>query len=166
MLPVIKSLRAICDAHESEYGTPTSTPAGPVTPWSDVYASPPASPGRQRDLLAPIKLRLMPLLALESTLASRIGSGFNLGGRTEVCVRRGWQDSALWSRSGGKRKGRSRSGSADGDRTGKAPESELHSDLQLVLADARQDIEQLWAHASVRGLIQRRKLKLEDASVL
>ncbi|KAG9092631.1 hypothetical protein FS749_015560 [Ceratobasidium sp. UAMH 11750] len=179
-LNVKKSLRAICDAHESEYGpSMASTPSVHLDPWSSSY-SPPASPrrtepapnGHSRDQLAAIKLRLVPLLGLESTLAARIGSGFTVAGRTEVCVRRGWQDGALWSRAGvGKRKGaRSRSGSGSrgidaGVGNGKAPEEDLHSALQLVLADSKPDIDQLWSHPSVRLLLQRRRLRLEDANV-
>lgn len=112
----------------------------------------------------------MPLLGLESTLAARIGTGFTVAGRTEVCVRRGWQDSAYWSWSGGKRKGKggSRSGSADGRTatSGKAPEEEIHADLQLVLADSKRDIDQLWSHPSVKLMLQRRRLRLEDANIL
>ncbi|KAG8744141.1 hypothetical protein FRC10_010710 [Ceratobasidium sp. 414] len=177
-LNVIKSLRAICDAHDCEYSPSTSAAsAAPLDPWSSTY-SPPASPRRaesgatSRDQLAAIKLRLVPLLGLESTLAARIGSGFNVAGRTEVCVRRGWQDGALWSRAGtARRKGaRSRSGSGSrgadsGVGNGKAPEEDLHSDLQLVLADSKRDIDQLWSHPSVRLLLQRRRLRLEDANV-
>lgn len=112
----------------------------------------------------------MPLLGLESTLAARIGTGFTVAGRTEVCVRRGWQDSVLWARSGGKRKkGGSRSGSADGrtgsSGNGKAADEEIHADLQLVLADSQRDIEQLWSHPSVRLMLQRRRLRLEDANI-
>ncbi|QRV74968.1 G-protein alpha subunit [Ceratobasidium sp. AG-Ba] len=175
-LNVIKALRAICEAHDSEYGS--SNPATPtsVDPWMSTY-SPPSSPRRtesttSKDRLAAIKLRLMPLLGLESTLAGRIGSGFTVAGRTEVCVRRGWQDCVLWSRAGvTKRKGaRSRSGSGSKDNgggisNGKAPEEDLHSDLQLVLADSQRDIEQLWSHPSVKLLLQRRRLRLEDANV-
>ncbi|KAG8724594.1 hypothetical protein FRC12_024292, partial [Ceratobasidium sp. 428] len=162
-LNVIKSLRAIIDAHECEFGgsSTSSSSTVPLDPWSSTY-SPPASPRRteppmnSRDQLAAIKLRLVPLLGLESTLAGRIGSGFTVAGRTEVCVRRGWQDGALWSRAGAsKRKtARSRSGSGSrggdgvGNGNGKAPEEDLHSDLQLVLADSKRDIEQLWSHPS------------------
>ncbi|KAG9102465.1 hypothetical protein FRC06_001999 [Ceratobasidium sp. 370] len=176
-LNVIKSLRAICDAHECEYGVSTPAPTVALDPWSSTY-SPPASPrrtesgGNNRDQLAAIKLRLVPLLGLESTLAARIGSGFTVAGRTEVCVRRGWQDGALWSRVGtSKRKGaRSRSGSGSrgadaGVGNGKAPEEDLHSDLQLVLADSKRDIDQLWSHPSVKLLLHRRRLRLEDANV-
>ncbi|KAG9125207.1 hypothetical protein FRC07_008550, partial [Ceratobasidium sp. 392] len=172
------SLRAILDAHECEFGPSTSSASvTALDPWSSTY-SPPASPRRTeppvntRDQLAAIKLRLVPLLGLESTLAGRIGSGFTVAGRTEVCVRHGWQDGALWSRAGAtKRKTpRSRSGSGSrgadvGTGNGKAPEEDLHSDLQLVLADSKRDIDQLWSHPSVRLLLQRRKLRLEDANV-
>ncbi|CAE6443428.1 unnamed protein product [Rhizoctonia solani] len=168
-LNVIKTLRTVCEAHDFEYG-PSNNSAITFDPWSSAY-TPPASPKgpTARDNVAAIKLHLAPLLGLESTLAQRIGSGFNLAGRTEFCVRRGWQDNSLFSRANtGKKKGRSRSGSIDADRgigNGKAPENELHLDVQMVLADCLQDIQTLWAHPSLKVLVQRRRLKLEDASV-
>ncbi|CAE6465019.1 unnamed protein product [Rhizoctonia solani] len=138
-LNIIKALRTICETHDFEYGSNNGTPAV-YDPWSDAYtppASPKGTPGR--DNLTTVKLHLAPLLGLEATLAQRIGSGFNLAGRTEFCVRRGWQDNTQFTRpSSGKRKVRSRSGSVDADRgigNGKAPESELHLDVQTVLAD-------------------------------
>ncbi|KAH7342104.1 guanine nucleotide binding protein, alpha subunit [Rhizoctonia solani] len=169
-LNIIKSLRAVCEAHDFEYGPSNNAPST-FDPWSSVY-TPPASPKGSigRDNIATIKLHLAPLLGLESTLAQRIGAGFNVGGRTEFCVRRGWQDNSLFSRpNSGKKKGRSRSGSVDGDKAignGKAPESDLHLDVQMVLADCRQDIQALWSHPSLKVLMQRRRLRLEDAGVL
>ncbi|KAF8666610.1 alpha subunit [Rhizoctonia solani] len=168
-LNIIKALRTICETHDFEYGSNNGTPAV-YDPWSDAYtppASPKGTPGR--DNLTTVKLHLAPLLGLEATLAQRIGSGFNLAGRTEFCVRRGWQDNTQFTRpSSGKRKVRSRSGSVDADRgigNGKAPESELHLDVQTVLADCRSDIQALWAHPSLKVLVQRRRLRLEDASI-
>ncbi|CAE6480365.1 unnamed protein product [Rhizoctonia solani] len=168
-LNIIKALRAVCEAHDFEYGSSNQSVVA-FDPWTTAY-TPPASPKGPtgRDNIAAIKLHIAPLLGLESTLAQRIGAGFNLAGRTEFCVRRGWQDNSLFSRSGtGKKKGRSRSESVDADRgtgNGKAPENELHLDVQMVLADCRHDIQALWAHPSLKVLVQRRRLKLEDASV-
>ncbi|KEP49247.1 guanine nucleotide-binding protein alpha subunit [Rhizoctonia solani 123E] len=168
-LNIIKTLRAVCEAHDFEYGSSNHSTVT-FDPWTAAY-TPPASPkgSNGRDNIAAIKLHIAPLLGLESTLAQRIGAGFNLAGRTEFCVRRGWQDNSLFSRPNtGKKKGRSRSGSADADRgvgNGKAPESELHLDVQMVLADCRPDIQALWAHPSLKVLVQRRRLRLEDASV-
>ncbi|KAB5592010.1 Guanine nucleotide-binding protein alpha subunit [Ceratobasidium theobromae] len=148
-LNVIKSLHAICDAHDAEFVT---TPVF-EDPWVHDFRASTSS----RDQLAVTKLRLVPLLGLESTLAARIGEGFTVAGRTEVCVRRGWQDTVVWRPAKRKPKASSRSGSADGRL------DDPHSDIQVALADSLPLIQQLWHHPSVKHLIQRRRLRLEDA---
>lgn len=149
---MIKSLHAICDAHDAEFVT---TPVF-EDPWVHDFRASTSS----RDQLAVTKLRLVPLLGLESTLAARIGEGFTVAGRTEVCVRRGWQDTVVWRPAKRKPKASSRSGSADGRL------DDPHSDIQVALADSLPLIQQLWHHPSVKHLIQRRRLRLEDAGSL
>ncbi|KAF8525956.1 guanine nucleotide-binding protein [Hysterangium stoloniferum] len=142
-LNVIKSLRVILEALEN---------AAP----GDTVTDDEAWPQRHANL----KLRLSPLVGMESGLASRLSDGGGIamnGGKGGVLVRRGWQTTL-------------RSGTPPGTsnringRNGKPSTATEHDPTARMLSASKDDIKELWGHASVQGLINKRRLRLEDSA--
>ncbi|KAJ7067128.1 guanine nucleotide-binding protein [Mycena amicta] len=140
---------------------PTGMPRAPSRPESPALAS-------RSNRIAYLRSRLMPLLATDSPLADRLSGGVSvLGSKGGLYVRSGWQ-----ARTVDKGIGRHFKKSAgDSDfRSGRddyVPENEgdlLLQDIARMLSALKEDVRELWAHPTVKGLIMKRKLKLDEWS--
>ncbi|CAA7260781.1 unnamed protein product [Cyclocybe aegerita] len=112
-------------------------------------------PEVQQDLNS-IRIRLLPLLALESTLASELSGGITLsGGRTGAYVRSGWQAlvAPTWTIGPDLKKP-------------EAPNRtrEVTTLVARTLTFAVDDIDTLWTHETIRYYIQRRTIRLDDCA--
>ncbi|KAJ7077129.1 guanine nucleotide binding protein, alpha subunit [Mycena belliarum] len=154
------------DQSASPYGVPP-IPSGmaraPSRPGS------PAVSGRTSRVTA-LRNRLNPLLDADSPLADRLSGGITVSGSGKggVYVRSGWQARTV-DKAMGKHRGKNSAYEVDYRR---APDNYRHEDdgdvlLQDVgrmLSALREDIRELWAHPTVKGLIMKRKLKLDEWS--
>jgi hypothetical protein len=109
-----------------------------------------------------LRTKLLPLIAIEDTLASNLNGGISIGGgRTGAYVRSGWQTLIAPSRNFGFPDLRKPSFDA------KATALTSVTDLAArTLASLLQEIEGLWQHAAVRRLLQLNKLRLDEAAPL
>lgn len=138
--------------------------------------------------LAQLRLRLSPLLRVESSLAERLSGGVDVSGsgKGNVFVRSGWQENSIGfsfgrkSRDRGSSKGRfSFSGGRPSlDTAGiDKPETEeeqlqrlkeqaakdtLAEEVALILSQCQEDVKVLWRHPLVRYLRETRALRLEE----
>lgn len=105
--------------------------------------------------LSSFRMRVLPLLALESILASELSGGVTLGGgRAGAYVRQGWQalSAPTWSSL--------KSEKAD------VPNRVLETTKMVTrtLADVVDDIDALWAHNAVKFYLLHRKIRLDDSA--
>lgn len=105
--------------------------------------------------LSSFRMRVLPLLALESILASELSGGVTLGGgRAGAYVRQGWQalSAPAWSSL--------KSEKAD------VPNRILETTKMVTrtLADLVDDIDALWAHDAVKFYLLHRKIRLDDSA--
>lgn len=151
---VIKAIRVILDELESE---------GALSPPSESISENPSViqiglPISTGDLRA----KLLPLVAIEDTLASNLNGGVSIaGGRTGVYVRAGWQALVMPTRS--YELPDLRNASFDAKATAVAQVTDLAA---RTLASLLEEIEDLWQHPAVRRLLQLRKLFLDEAAPL
>ncbi|KAL0955045.1 hypothetical protein HGRIS_003963 [Hohenbuehelia grisea] len=120
--------------------------------------------------IAQLRRKLGPLVAADSQLADRLSGGVTVSGSGKggVYVRSGWQARAIENALGRvKRNKRSSMGtekpgrdsvSTDGD------EDQLVQEVGRMLEATQDDIKTLWEHQTVKALISRRKLKLDEWS--
>ncbi|KAJ3904216.1 guanine nucleotide binding protein, alpha subunit [Lentinula edodes] len=102
------------------------------------------------ETLSVLRTRLLPLVALHDSLASELSGGVSFSrGLTGVFVRAGWQGLLQ---------------SNPGSRAGKGSVVGVAGLAAKALDSSREDIQALWAHSSVKELIQERKLKLEESA--
>ncbi|KAJ7678993.1 guanine nucleotide-binding protein [Mycena polygramma] len=129
-------------------------------------AASPAYSGRSNRITS-LRNRLTPLLATDAPLADRLSGGITLSGSGKggLLVRSGWQ-----ARTVDKTLGKMRKPSVDDSRRGR--EGYMHEDdgdillqeIGRMLSALKDDIRELWAHPTVKGLIMKRKLKLDEWS--
>lgn len=105
--------------------------------------------------LSSFRRRLLPLLALESILASELSGGVTIGGgRAGAYVRQGWQalSAPAWSSW--------KSEKAD------VPDRVLETTKMVTrtLADMVDDIDALWVHDAVQFYVLHRKIRLDDSA--
>lgn len=138
---IIKAVRIIFA--ELEYETSLRVPNEPL-----------ASLEVQRELAA-LRIRLLPLLSLESTLAAELSGGVAIvGGRSEAFVRGGWQalTAPPW---------------AVGADTKKAEVASRARETTTLVARtmtvAADDIDALWTHDAVKFYVHERKIRLDDS---
>lgn len=111
-----------------------------------------ASGGVWQDDLQLLRTKLLPLVAVESSLANDLNGGVTVtGGRAGVFVRAGWQGTGGPSIFGGTSSSRG------------PPVNDL---VARMLAATRDEVAALWNHASVRTLLKHRKLRLEESASL
>ncbi|KAF8196537.1 guanine nucleotide binding protein, alpha subunit [Pholiota molesta] len=138
---IIKAVRIIFA--ELEYETSLRVPNEPL-----------ASLEVQRELGA-LRVRLLPLLALESTLAAELSGGVAIvGGRSEAFVRGGWQalTAPPWA------------AGADAKKAGVASRArETTTLVARTMTIAADDIDALWAHDAVKFYVHERKIRLDDS---
>jgi len=125
------------------------------------------SPYGRNNRIASLRTRLSPLLATDAPLADRLSGGITVSGSGKggVFVRSGWQartiDKAL-----GKNLMKKSSSESRG-REGYMQEDDgdiLLQDVGRMLSALKDDVRELWAHPTVKGLIMKRKLKLDEWS--
>lgn len=151
---VIKGVRTILDELDIEGTSPSPSVSFSEIP-SVIQIGPPISTG---DLRA----KLLPLIAIEDTLASNLNGGVSVaGGRTGVYVRAGWQALVMPNRSS------ELPGLRNMPVHGKATALAQITDLTArTLAGLVEEIEDLWQHPAVRRLLQLRMLRLDEAAPL
>ncbi|KAF8069936.1 guanine nucleotide binding protein, alpha subunit [Lyophyllum atratum] len=101
-----------------------------------------------------LRVKLLPLVAIEDTLASELSGGVSVsGGRTGAYVRAGWQGlvTSNWPL-------------ADSRPNGKAHAPEVIQLAARTLAQAVEPIKALWRHPAVRRLVESRKLRLDESA--
>ncbi|KAH6911150.1 G-protein alpha subunit-domain-containing protein [Coprinopsis sp. MPI-PUGE-AT-0042] len=116
--------------------------------------------------IAKLRLRLSLLIAADEQLADRLTGGVSVSGSGKgvVHVRSDWQVRAT----GGTIGKFEQRGIETGNRRQGGPSQEPHDPLiqkvGLMLELCEQDIEELWSHPTVKGLIAKEKLKLDEWS--
>ncbi|KAJ7707478.1 guanine nucleotide-binding protein [Mycena rosella] len=131
--------------------------------------SPALSGSSRSNRITYLRNRLSPLLDTDSHLADRLSGGITVSGSGKggVFVRSGWQartiEKALgkpWGKNANEvdyRRGRE----------GHMPDDDgdiLLQEVGRMLSALKEDIRELWAHPTVKGLIMKRKLKLDEWS--
>ncbi|KAF8519526.1 guanine nucleotide binding protein alpha subunit [Gautieria morchelliformis] len=153
-LNIVKSIRILLESLEGTAAAPEGggcrSDAG--DPW--------------RHQLANLRLRLSPLVGVEASLASRLSGGGGVamnGGKGGVFVRRGWQSSVA---SGPLTAGYPRGHSAwmPGKASVSGPVSLADDPIARMLEASKDDIKELWQHPSVRTLVKKRRLRLDDSA--
>ncbi|KAF8649133.1 hypothetical protein AX16_005996 [Volvariella volvacea WC 439] len=113
-----------------------------------------------QDEIAALRGRLLPLVAMEDSLATELSGGVSIaGGRAGAFVRSGWQ--ALVSST-------STSASASSAWSPSAPATvklnEVASLAAKTLASLTKDVDALWKHRAVKSLLELRKLRLDESA--
>jgi guanine nucleotide-binding protein subunit alpha len=110
----------------------------------------------QPKLIAILRRRLSPLVAADTQLADRLSGGVTVSGSGKggVFVRSGWQARAIEN---GLSMPRRPKRSAE-----KEEDDPLVEDVCRMLDASKEDIAQLWQHPTVKILISKRKLKLDE----
>ncbi|KAG6902511.1 hypothetical protein C0995_015703 [Termitomyces sp. Mi166 len=101
-----------------------------------------------------LRAKLLPVVALEDTLASELSGGVSVsGGRTGAYVRAGWQAlvTSAWPL-------------GDSRQTLKSPSSESIQLAAKTLASTSESIKKLWAHRVVKRFLETKKLRLEESA--
>jgi guanine nucleotide-binding protein alpha-1 subunit len=114
-----------------------------------------------------LRRRLSPLVAVDSQLADRLSGGITVAGsgKGSVYVRSGWQARTIENALGRIRSARP---SLDDKKNGYAgnPPDPLLQDIARMLSTCRPEVQELWAHPTVKGLLAKRRLKLDEWSEL
>ncbi|KAJ3888307.1 guanine nucleotide binding protein, alpha subunit [Lentinula edodes] len=116
-----------------------------------------------RSTIASLRRRLSPLVTTDTALADRLSGGITVSGSGKggVFVRSGWQARTIENALGRKR------GRVSDELGPKKPDEiqdVLVQDVSRMLDASKDDIRELWAHPTVKGLIVRRRLKLDEWS--
>ncbi|GAW00185.1 guanine nucleotide-binding protein [Lentinula edodes] len=116
-----------------------------------------------RSTIASLRRRLSPLVTTDTALADRLSGGITVSGSGKggVFVRSGWQARTIENALGRKR------GRVSDELSPKKPDEiqdVLVQDVSRMLDASKDDIRELWAHPTVKGLIVRRRLKLDEWS--
>ncbi|CAL1716309.1 unnamed protein product [Somion occarium] len=171
---------------DSKFGTPStarlSSPSpgfngNPLEQTSSSILAPSIKSDYEAQLTH-LRDRLSPLLNAEASLAERLSGGVDVSGsgKGNVFVRSGWQARSLLGKSTkghndtggrfsftGQRSSLENSSSRMGNRE-ITPEGHdvLIEEIASILLSCKDDIRELWEHAAVRRLRDRRKLRLEE----
>ncbi len=146
-----------------------SSPSSPTDPSSFSTPSHPWSKDPEANQIAAFRRKLSPLISTDSQLADRLSGGIDVSGsgKGSVYVRSGWQARTVDNTF--VRLGKKRSNQDKKERIS----SELQSaqdililDVARMLALFESDIKALWNHPTVKGMITRRRLKLDEWSEL
>lgn len=141
---LIKAIRIIFA--ELEYETSLSMPEEPL------------SSRRVQQEIARLRVRLLPLMSLENTLASELSGGTSvLGSRNEACVRSGWQSliAPRWAANGST----SSKGSLDFNNA-----RETTALVARMVASTVDDIDALWTHEAVTFYLTHNRIRLEESA--
>jgi len=149
--------------HHSPLANGSSGPSSP----SDASAAPTSpSTSLPSSDIGTLRQRLTTLLATDAPLADRLSGGISVSGSGKggVYVRSGWQartiENALV-------RFRPKHEEFKKNLVAEEPVQDiLVEDIGRLLVSAVEDIKDLWSHPTVKGLITRRKLKLDEWSEL
>ncbi|KAG6864968.1 hypothetical protein C0991_005917 [Blastosporella zonata] len=167
---ILKAIRMTLDELDYEFNSqikgvedPNAIMEIPVASSSSYMLTPPpasstdaTNDATQREI-GELRAKLLPLVALEDTLASELSGGVSVsGGRTGAYVRAGWQGlvTSAWPL---------------GDSRPAPLKSHSSESIQLTaktLASTADGIKALWSHRAVKRLLDTKKLRLEESAPL
>ncbi|KAJ7650069.1 guanine nucleotide binding protein, alpha subunit [Roridomyces roridus] len=156
---ILSTLEAWDDAFVDD---PNSQSTGYYEKSKASASSSPAS-GRSNRMVS-LRNRLSPLLASDQPLADRLSGGITVSGSGKggVFVRSGWQARTV------DKLGKNKKSDVDYHRGREgymaSAEDVLLDEVGRMLSILKDDIRELWAHPTVKGLIMKRKLKLDEWS--
>lgn len=120
--------------------------------------------------IANLRRRLSPLISSDPQLADRLSGGISVSGSGKggVYVRSGWQARTIENALG---KRRTNGSSPNEKRTRESVSHDeiidaLVQDVGHLLEVCEGDVRELWSHPTVKGLIAKRRLKLDEWSEL
>lgn len=115
--------------------------------------------------IANLRRRLCPLVAADAELADRLTGGVTVSGSGKggIFVRSGWQARSIENSLNGKQlpKGSTQNSKPNDVDVGRRSSS-LVDDVGKMLDASKKDIQELWEHPTVKALIAKRKLRLEE----
>ncbi|KAJ8519069.1 hypothetical protein ONZ45_g3954 [Pleurotus djamor] len=121
--------------------------------------------------IAQLRRRLAPLVSADKQLADRLSGGITVSGSGKggVFVRSGWQARAIENALGRVRRGKRASTDGDTKPSRESFSTETTDDALVqevggLLEACKEDIQTLWGHATVKVLMAKRKLKLDEWS--
>lgn len=167
---ILKAIRMILDELDWQYGLgssgdPLAVPLAPSTSNTSGSGSNSGSSTRSQPNpawfpeLSLLRNKLLPLVASEDALAAELSGGVTVtGGRSGVYVRSGWQALITGNRSWPL---------SENYRTAMTPrQSAVTNIVATTLAASQHEIEMMWWHPGVQGLIKSNKLRLEEYAAL
>ncbi len=120
--------------------------------------------------IANLRRRLAPLVEMDSQLADRLSGGISVSGSGKggVYVRSGWQARTIENAIG---KLKNKRPNTNSEKTRESVSSELPPDPMVeevarLLEAKEEDIHELWGHSTVKHMITKRRLKLDEWSEL
>ena len=148
-------------------GSPRSLAKSEAAGSSAGHSSQPKDAGAVQ--IANLRRRLSPLISSDSQLADRLSGGISVSGsgKGSVYVRSGWQARTIENALG--RGKTNRSSNEKGTRESLSREDKtdaLVQDVGHLLEVCEGDIRELWSHPTVKGLMVKRRLKLDEWSEL
>ncbi|KAF6754577.1 guanine nucleotide-binding protein [Ephemerocybe angulata] len=116
--------------------------------------------------IANLRRRLSPLIATDEQLADRLSGGITVSGsgKGSVFVRSGWQSRTVESALGRIRKRPSSEDERYAREGADEQQDPLVKEIGRMLQLCENDIQELWNHPTVKGLMAKRKLKLDEWS--
>jgi guanine nucleotide-binding protein alpha-1 subunit len=143
----------------SSSDSPAGSSSGAHTPSETLDANGPVQ-------IANLRRRLSPLIATDEQLADRLTGGVSVSGsgKGAVYVRSGWQARTIENAIGKLRRHPNEAEKRSQDGPSHEPQDPLAQEVGRMLQLCEHDIEELWSHPTVKGLIAKRKLKLDEWS--
>lgn len=120
-----------------------------------------------RNSIPNLRRRLSPLVSTDTQLADRLSGGITVSGSGKggVFVRSGWQARTIENALGRIRARPSVDGGGKHNHA-EVPQDPLVQEVGRLLDVSKDDIKELWNHPTVRALISKRRLKLDEWSEL
>ncbi|EKM78820.1 hypothetical protein AGABI1DRAFT_114397 [Agaricus bisporus var. burnettii JB137-S8] len=146
-------------------GSPSSVDASA----SSVNHSHPWSKDSGANQIAALRRKLSPLISTDAQLADRLSGGIAVSGsgRGSVYVRSGWQARTIENAIGrlsGKRTNPEKKDRVSISAEIPSVQDVLILDVARMLALFESDVKELWNHPTVKGMIAKRRLKLDEWS--
>lgn len=169
---VVHSIRHILTTLETwDDGMDVDSSNGRSTPT--IHSPGVRSPSRynessnSRGSIANLRRRLSPLVSTDVQLADRLSGGITVSGSGKggVFVRSGWQARTI-ENALGRIRPRNSSDSHGKHHAVEVPQDPLVQEVGRLLELSKEDIKELWNHPTVRALITKRRLKLDEWSEL
>ncbi|PFH48743.1 hypothetical protein AMATHDRAFT_64668 [Amanita thiersii Skay4041] len=154
--------------HGSGSGTPSSFPRSEASSSTSHFISPSKDAGAMQ--IAALRRKLSPLIAADAPLADRLSGGISVSGSGKggVFVRSGWQARTI-ENALGKMKSKRAMGSEELKKARDSLPQDLLQDALVqdvvhMLKSLETEIKELWDHPTVKALIVKRRLKLDEWS--